>query len=185
MTIDPGEAGALLKSVAGAEKRTREFLVYARAGDYMILWGVLWAIGYSCETWAWQYSHTLWLTLDAIGLAGTSLITWRASRALRPDVSHFLFLRPLLAACVLFGFGTLWIWLARFGVREQAAFWPTFCGVLLFVFGLWAGRTLCIAAALIVALTLAGYFGVGVWFDLWLAVTCGGALILGGIWLRR
>jgi hypothetical protein len=184
MTVDPNEAGALLKGIDGAEKRTREFLVYARAGDYMILWGVLWVAGYGLSDFVWPYTHAVWLALDAVGIVGTALITWRASRG-KPQASRYLFVRPLAAIFVMIGFGALWIWLAKFGVRQESAFWPTLCGALLFCFGLWAGRTLSIGAAIIAALTLAGYFWAGPWFDLWLAATCGGALILGGLWLRR
>jgi hypothetical protein len=185
MTTEQQEASALLASVAGTEKRTREFLVYARAGDYMILWGVLWMIGYAAENWAGRYSHDIWLALDAFGLAGTALITYNAARCIEPGRRRFIYVRPLLSVLVLIGFGALWIWLAHFGWREQAAFWPTLCGALLFCFGLWAGRTLSIAAVIVVALTMGGYFWAGPWFDLWLAVTCGGALIAGGVWLRR
>ncbi len=185
MTVDPNEATALLKGVEGVEKRTREFLVYARAGDYMILWGVLWAVGYAAENWAGHHAGDIWLTLDAIGIAGTCFIIWRTTRRIEPGRRRFVFVRPLISVLVMMGFGTLWIRLADFGFREQAAFWPTLCGALLFCFGLWAGRTLCVAAAAIIALTMGGYFYAGSWFDLWLAVTCGGALILGGLWLRR
>ena len=37
----------------------------------------------------------------------------------------------------------------------------------------------------IIALTLIGYFFIGDWFDLWMAVVNGGGLILGGLWMRR
>ncbi len=183
-SADREEAGDLLKGVAGVERRTREILVYGRAGDYLILWGALWALGYGFGEHLWPYTHAFWLTLDAIGIAGTSLITYRTASCSAPE-RRFVFVRPLIGVVVLIAFGSLWIWLAHFGDREQSAFWPTLCGALLFVFGLWAGRALSIAAAIVVALTLAGYFWAGAWFDLWLAVTCGGALVLGGLWLRR
>ncbi|MEI9991046.1 MAG: hypothetical protein WDM86_13500 [Rhizomicrobium sp.] len=185
MTIDPHEADALLKGVEGIEKRTRELLVYARAGDYMILWGVLWAIGFGLGEHLRPYTYDFWLVLEAIGIAGTAIITWRAASCIEPGRRRFVYVRPVIATLVMIGFGTLWVWLAHFGGREQSAFWPTLCGALLFCFGLWAGRTLSIAAAVVVALTMAGYFWSGPWFDLWIAVTCGGALILGGLWLRR
>ena len=185
MTIDPHEADALLKGVEGVEKRTREFVVYTRAGDYMILWGVLWALGYAFGDALSPYTHAYWLTLDAIGIAGTCLLIWRTARCIEPGRRRVIVVRPLIAVLVMMGFGMLWVWLAHFGGREQSAFWPTLCGALLFCFGLWAGRTLSIAAAAVIALTMAGYFWAGPWFDLWLAVTTGGALILGGLWLRR
>ncbi|MEI9997069.1 MAG: hypothetical protein WDM91_20910 [Rhizomicrobium sp.] len=185
MTTEREEASALLQGIAGTEKRTREILTYARAGDYMILWGILWVVGYAFGDRIWPYTRALWWTLDGIGIAGTGVITWRAVRCMAPQASRFLLLRPLVGIVVLIGFGTMWTWLAHFGGREQSAFWPTFCAALLFVFGLWAGRALAAGGALVFALTMAGYFWSGPWFDLWLAGTSGGALILGGLWLRR
>jgi hypothetical protein len=182
--IEPNEADALLRGIAGTEKRTREFLVYARAGDFMILWGVLWVFGYAFGDHLWPHTRAFWWTLDAIGFVGTALLIRYARDCAGPE-RRFLFVRPLISILALIGFGTMWTTLAHFDGRAQSAFWPTFCASLLFCFGLWAGRTLSIGAAAIVALTMAGYFWSGPWFDLWLAVTTGGGLILGGLWLRR
>ena len=186
MTAEQDEASALLASVAGTERRTREILVYARAGDYMILWGVLWVIGLAVSDRLGLYTRTLWLGLDAIGFAGTAYITWRAVSCREPGSdARIIVLRVLAASLTFMGFGTLWVSLAHFGWREQAAFWPSFVTASLFVLGLWAGRAFSIVGALLFATTMAGYFWSGPWLDLWLAVTCGGALIAGGFWLRR
>jgi hypothetical protein len=185
MTIDPAEAGTMLRDVDGTERRTREFLAYTRAGDYLIVWGVLWMIGYVASDYTAARTNDMWIALNVIGVVASTVITFRRRRGLETDVARALLVRPILAVAALMGFGVLWIVLAKFGVREQAAFWPTFCGTLLFVVGLWVGRMLSIGAAIIVALTLAGYFWSGVWLDLWLAIVGGGSLILGGLWLRR
>jgi hypothetical protein len=182
---DQEEASALLASIAGTERRTREFLVYARAGDYMILWGVLLGIGYALSERVVPYTQDLWLAIQAAGFVGTGVITWRAARCRETGRSPLVVVRPLLAVCVVIGFGSLWTSLAHFGWREQSAFWPSFCAAILFVFGLWAGRAFCVGGALVFALTLGGFFWAGPWFDLWLAALCSSALILGGLWLRR
>ncbi|HWD28681.1 MAG TPA: hypothetical protein VG387_16030 [Rhizomicrobium sp.] len=186
MTTDQEEATALLASVAGTERRTREFLVYARAGDYMILWGILWVVGFAFSDRLGAHTRTLWLCLDAIGFAGTAYITWRAVSSREPgSTARNVALRTVVASLTFMGFGTLWVDLAHFGWREQSAFWPSFVTACLFVLGLWAGRAFSIVGALLFATTMAGYFFLGPWLDLWLAVTCGGALIAGGFWLRR
>lgn len=185
MTVNADEASALLKDIAGTERRTREFLVYARAGDYLILWGVIWLFGYSASNFTGARTHEMWIVLNAMGLAATLLIIFRANRRLGSTVARTLLVRPLVAFAALAAFGVLWIVLGKLGGREQSAFWPTYTGTLLFVFGLWTGRALSFFAALIVLLTLAGYFWSGAWFDLWIALTCGSALIAGGFWLRH
>ena len=185
MTSEQDEASALLASVAGTEKRTREFLVYARAGDYMILWGLLWVVGFAFSDSLGVYTRTMWWTLDAIGIAGTAWITWRAISCRDSKAAPAVIVRVLVAIFVFIGFGTLWVSLTHFGWREQAAFWPSFVTACLFVLGLWAGRAFVLVGALLFAATMGGYFWIGPWLDLWLAVTCGGALIAGGLWLRR
>jgi hypothetical protein len=185
--VDPREAGDLLKSVEGVERRTQELLNYGRAGDYMILWGVIWLLGYGVADRLWPYTATIWYGLDLIGLIGTGWITWRAATCggSRPAGRPFVYLRPMICVAVLIGFGMFWVKLAHIGGREQNIFWPTICGAILFCVGLWAGRVLAIGAALVVALVVGGYYWAGDWFSLWIAVVVGGALILGGLWLRR
>ena len=183
--IGPREAGDLLKGVDGAERRTRELLNYARAGDYMILWGVIWLLGYGVADRLYPYTHTIWLALDALGIVGTGWLTYRAVSGSGGSGRPFAFLRPVICVIVLIAFGMFWVALEHIGGREQNIFWPMLCGAILFCVGLWAGRVLAIGAALVVVLTIAGYFLAGGWFSLWIALTTGGALVLGGLWLRR
>ena len=51
--------------------------------------------------------------------------------------------------------------------------------------GLWVGYAFVAIGLGISALTLIGYFFVGYWFPLWMAVVNGGGLVLGGLWMRR
>ena len=53
------------------------------------------------------------------------------------------------------------------------------------IVGLWVGAAFVAIGLGITALTLVGYFFVGAWFDLWMAVVNGGGLVLGGLWMRR
>lgn len=185
MTIDPAEAGTMLRDVDWTERRTREFLAYTGAGNYLIVWGVLWMIGYAASDYTTSRTNGMWIVLNLIGVTASTVITFRRRRELDTEVARALLVRPILAVAALMGFGVLWIVLAKFGIREQAAFWPTFCATLLFVVGLWVGRMLSLGAVAIVALTLVGYFWSGAWLNLWLSIVGGGSLILGGLWLRR
>jgi hypothetical protein len=47
------------------------------------------------------------------------------------------------------------------------------------------GRALLVIGAVIVALTLIGFFTIGEAFPLWMDFVNGGGLILGGLWMRR
>jgi hypothetical protein len=47
------------------------------------------------------------------------------------------------------------------------------------------GRFFIILGAIVTALILAGYCWAGDYFFLWLAITCGGALIFSGAFIRK
>lgn len=183
MTVDRSEASAMLADVAGIERRTRELLLYARAGDYLLLWGALFVTGYIADDLVpGRFLNGFWWMLQALGLAGTVLITLRAHR--RGSSSAVLW-RVAATVLAITAFGTMWTRLAHFGVREEIAFWPTFLSLQLFMFGLWAGRVLVMTSLALCVLAMAGYFWAGHWFHLWMAVAVGGAMVLSGFWLRR
>lgn len=187
--VDRDEAGALLRDVAGTERRVREFLVYTHTGDHLILWGIVWVLGFGgthvlTTLHQDRWTGWLWLALDLSGAIGSATIGARSAgqRSDRPGV--LLRLRPLFAVFAVVAFGVLWTLLGHLGWREQAAFYPTLFGFVGFVVGLWAGRALALGGVIIVALTLVGYFYTGSWFDVWMAAVGGSALIAGGLWLR-
>jgi hypothetical protein len=186
MVVDRKEAGALLSDIAGTERRVREFLVYSNASAHLILWGVLWALAYTSShllaTSHPDWIGPMWLGAVAVGALVTVVLVRRGQAGEAP---RRVDLRPAIAPFAFFVFGGVWIALGHLGWREQAAFYPTLFGTLLFVMGLWTGRWLALFGAALFVLTLAGYFLSGSWFEIWMAVVGGGLLIGTGLWLRR
>jgi len=186
MTVDRDEAGALLRDIAGMQQRMREFLAYGRAGDHLLLWGVLWMAGYGATHFLTQsrpnWAGPLWLGIVAIGAVATLLIVRRGRTDPRQSAAWDL--RPALAVFAFLFFGATWTFMAHLGWREQAAFYPTLFGLLFFVLGLWLGRLFAVFGAVLYGLTVVGYFLAADWFDLWMAFVGGGALIASGLWLK-
>jgi hypothetical protein len=188
MVVDRKEARALLKDVEGTEQRAREVLLYAHIGDHLILWGIIWGIGYSgAHLLAARNTHfiaPMWFSLIVIGgiatTAGVAEARRRSSGG-RPKID----IRPALTVLASLFFIWLWIYLGHLGWREQVAFAPTLFGTIFFVTGLWAGRLLSVLGAIFVGLTLAGYAWAGSWYDVWMAAVGGASLIAAGFWLRR
>jgi hypothetical protein len=179
MTVDREEASSLLADVAGMERRTKEFLTYARASQSFILWGGIWFVGYICTHFFNAQAGWIWLGLNAFGLVASTALARRS----RPAGIQFQWRIPATVLAFI-GFGALWLNLGHFGWREQAAFWPTLFSFVLLLFGMWVGRAFMIAAAVLTTLTLAGYWTTGGYYDIWMAVVGGGALIGIGLWLR-
>jgi hypothetical protein len=88
MTVDKDEASALLKDVAGIEGRVREWLIYARVSDYLLLWGTIWLVGYTITFLAPAIADPLWIGLQVLGLAGTiAIVGLRMARGGKPSLA--------------------------------------------------------------------------------------------------
>lgn len=51
--------------------------------------------------------------------------------------------------------------------------------------GLWSGLRWTVLGAAVTAISLVAYFFLAPWFHLVMAIAAGGALLLGGTWLRH
>ena len=58
-------------------------------------------------------------------------------------------------------------------------------GCIYVAMGLWMGWRLAALGAVLVALTLIGFYLIGPWYPAFMGLVSGGALLLGGLWLRK
>jgi hypothetical protein len=179
MTVDRDEASALLADVAGMEQRTKEFLTYTKVSQSFFLWGAIWFAGYAASHYFKNQAGWIWLGLNLFGIVASVAMAAR----LKTRGRGFRWQIPATVLTFI-GFGALWLNLGHFGWREQTAFWPTFFSFALMLFGMWVGRAFMVAAAVLTALTLTGYWVSGDFYDIWMAVVGGGSLIGIGLWLR-
>jgi hypothetical protein len=183
MTIDRREAAVALADIDDVVRRVRQSRAYRIASLMLMLWGPLTAIGY-VVSWAWpRYAGYGWIAIDLIGVAGSYAISVRSRTG---DGPHRFDGRMFAALVLFFGFGLLWsVGIAHFTPRQLGAFWPIYFMLVYTIAGLWFGIAFVAIGLGITALTLVGYFFVGPWFELWMAVVNGGGLLLGGFWMRR
>ena len=169
MTIDPKEAANALGAVAVVERRTREALYYAGASSILILWGVAWAIGHAITFAAPTLANAAWVVINVVGTVASLLIGFaRSRRRARPWDWR---LGIAFVVMIVFGMFTQWL-LGATQWREISA-------------GMWIGRFFILSGAFVVLVVLADYAWGGAWFNLWLGAVGGGAMVLGGLWLRR
>ncbi len=182
MTIDPRDAATSLDDIATVERRMREALFYGGSSDILIIWGIICALGHVITQFNPRSANLAWLLLDAIGVVGLVVISVRRARQRRREW-NWRFTAGIVVTVV---FGLLWQWLlGNTQWREISVFWATLIMFTYILAGLWVGSFFIICGIVVTALTLAGYFWVGPWFELWMAVVFGGSLVLGGLWLRR
>lgn len=186
MTINKTEAAEALLEIERVAGRTRELRGYQIAGPIMMVWGVIWVVGYVAmgltpgARWGW-----IWLVLDLVGLAATALMARRArmGSAAPPVAVGRRVVIPFLAITA-FCFGLFAIFQSR-SVNAYLAFPGLLAAVIYAAIGI-SGRTrfAWIGAALFVT-TLLGFFLFPGWLTFWMAATGGGGLILAGLWLWR
>jgi hypothetical protein len=183
MTIDPADAAASLRDIETTEQRTRQTMFYATSGLILMLWGVVTAAGYLISGFRPGWAVPVWIGSWALGLAGTiGLISYRVRRQrarIRADW------RIVYAMIVLMVYAQLFILVLQPTYRQIAAFHPMIWMFGFVLGGIWVGRHFVALGLVGTGLILLGYFGLGTWFQLWMALVQGVTLILGGFWLRR
>lgn len=181
--IDSRQASEALSDIDTIVRRVRQSRIYNLASQLLILWGGLILAG-NVASFTWpRYAGYIWLTVNVAGTIGSIAIG--AVGRLHSSARTFD-VRVLLAFLLYFGFGYFASCvLGQFTPRQLGTFWPLYAMLAYTLAGLWFGYAFVAIGLGISALTLIGYFYIGAWFELWMAVVNGGGLILGGLWMRR
>jgi len=183
MSLDPKEAAASLDDIAAIERRTRETLYYAGTSELFILWGVLTFIGHGLNWLKPHWAGWVWLAIDIGGFIVTVAIMARRFPFARRRGLNLRWMASYLAFLV-YGFVVV-IELSPMTGRQQQVFWPTLVMFAYVLAGIWIGRFFLYLGLAAIAAILFGFYLLGDWFTLWLAIVLGGGLIAGGLWLRR
>ncbi|MBV8686348.1 MAG: hypothetical protein JOZ90_05160 [Alphaproteobacteria bacterium] len=186
MAISPTQAAAALDEIEATEQRTRAAGGYAIASPYLILWGVLWTIGYAGCAFAPPARWGLvWLPLVLIGAGGSAWLGGRAPKGRRGEGGALARSMAMAAAIGAF-IGAVYYVFRPAGTLPYLVFPALIVGLVYTLAGTVARlpRFAWIGVAIFV-LTMAGYVALPDWMALWTAAVAGGGLVLGGLWLRR
>ncbi len=179
MSITPEEAAAALQDINTTHTRSATLSVYARFAPYLILWGVVWFLGYGASALLSEGQAGLaWPPLVLLGSFGNWLITRRQT----PDHGGWRY-GAIFLFIGLFVVSVFTIF-APVSPRQSAAFFPLLVALAYLLIGLWGGLRILITGAVLGALTVLGFLALGPWFYAWMAVVGSGSLIMSGLWLR-
>ena len=182
MSLTSKEAAETLSDVEQAGRRSAQAFGYRKASPHLIMWGAIWALGYSgTDQWP-MYSNWIWGALLVLGCLGGVAIGRQA--AIGKGGPHAWRMFALFAVILLFVCATYAIMRPTQGA-QLAAYPALLTGAVYGAVGLWFGFRYVAAGALVIALTLVGYFFLREHIFLWLAFVGGGALILAGFWFRQ
>ena len=183
MTIQPEEAARALRDAEAAADRSAAAVGYQRSRQYLILWGLVWAMGNLAAFLRLPLGPYAFPALMLIGVVGSFIIGMRAGRDGRRR-NYALQSLVIAAAFVLFANGVQVV----AEIRSLAVAEAVIClaiGAGYMVMGVYMGwRMSAVGVALMIAV-ITGWLYAREQFFLWMALAGGGGLILGGLWLRK
>jgi hypothetical protein len=190
------EARAALSEIDRIMADTRIAIAQGPSAPILILWGCIWVVADVTTQYQPQALAWMWWILDLVGIGG---MWWFVARH-RAQVKRPGSWRYGAFWGATFFYSILWLNLlvpAQWPQTSQqwVEFWPMFRRISAYshtipmfayvIGGLFVSRFFIVLGMLVTALVMAGYWWSGDYFFLWLAVTCGGALIFSGVFIRK
>jgi hypothetical protein len=180
MTLSHDQAEDTLRAIADAQGRSARAYGYELASPHLIMWGLLWAVGYGATAFSPRQASIIWVSVVAIGLGASFFIVLR--RASGTVVGARL--APIALTAFAFTAAVIAVMAPRSGTQIGALI-PLVLAAGYALLGIWRGSRFTIAGIIIAALTLGGFFLLRAHFNLWMAAVGGGSLVLAGFWLRK
>ena len=188
MTITKEDASQALGEIEGARGRLREAITYSYAWPYLVLWGLAWMVGDVGTEIAPRLGGWIWPATSTVFTAASIAYAFAQRRRSPYATGGRRDWRPMATA------GTIMLFLVilTFAIepvdakRDHSVF-GLFFGFAYIVQGLWRGWRLVVLGALLTALTLFAFYALPLWggYLTFMGVAGGGALVLGGLWLRK
>jgi hypothetical protein len=185
MTITRDEATQALGEIDAATGRANEFKSYARMAPFLMIWGLVWLV---CDLTvqfepAWALA---WPIGVAAGTVASTVIGFSLPREQRTSAERANAWRHMISWFLAIAFVLcLSMVIPTSSGREIHSLFGLVFGFIYVAIGIWTGWRMTVLGAALVALTLIGFFVVGHWYSLYMGLVSGGALIVGGLWLRR
>ncbi len=188
MSLSSKEAADSLSDVERAARRSAQAYGYSKASPHLILWGIIWVLGYGATDLYPHLANFIWGGLVFTGTIVSFVIgKATASRdAANAAKGRTIGLRVFgLVALLLVFMGATYSIMGPIHGLQPAAFPALLVGTIYCGVGLWAGARYLILGALVIAVTLVGYYFLSEHYLLLMAFVGGGGLILAGFWFRR
>jgi len=180
MPLSREQAEGALRDITQTERRSASAYGYKSAAPYLILWGILWMIGYGATDLTPHISGLVWAGVCLVGTVASALLGMRGGGVKRPFSWRIFFswIAAIFFICAIFTV------IKPSDGAQVGAVIPLLVACSYVIMGIWIGTRLAIAGIIIAALTLFGFFYLAAHFALWMAVVGGVTLIGTGLWLR-
>lgn len=186
MTLEPNDAAHALHDIEAVSRHSAAALYYQRAAPHLILWGVIWVLGYGA-TYLWPAAWWAWPVLAVAGMGASAWMGSRSgSRGCPGRASRAGWKSGATFAVLFLFFSALFQIFPPQSFGQVDALFPLLVALAYLGIGIWAEKARFAVLGLVVGLvTVGGYVWMPGHLLLWMAGAGGGALILGGLWMRR
>ena len=186
MSVSKDEAQSALHDVETAERRSQTLFGYGLASPYLLLWGVLWMIAGTVGAISPANAGIGWSAVDIVGLLGNAYLIARHVRRCGERGDRVRLLRYVGTAAVLAAFIglTLMVFAPVTGVEILMLF-TLLVAAGFSISGCWAGLRYAVVGVALGGLAVGFFLLAPSYLHLIVPFAGGGALILGGLWMRR
>lgn len=190
MNVTNEDAVQSLAQVEEVMAKTRQSLVSAYVGSFLVLWGFIWVVSYLGTQFFPVWASWIWNISSVLGVIGTAFIVRRryGQGPVKRNLSDKQFvLRTILFWPMVFVYAFVWLSIVKPGHGiELNAFLVTVVMFAYVVMGLWFGSWLMFALGIVVTgFTLAGFHLIPAeYYCLWMAITSGGCLLGTGLYMK-
>jgi hypothetical protein len=187
MNITPDEAQTALKDIEDASTKARSMA--NTWAYYMLLWGILWTIGFLVTQFKPHWVTGIWIVMVAIGMIGSTILGIIQGGRTRPAPgSHMAFIGSRLGIFygVLYCFAILWLIIFPLTSMQIGILWITVVMFGSIIAGTWIHEPLSIIVGVgITCMSVVGYYLVPQYFWIWAAVFAGLPLTAVSIYYLR
>ncbi len=192
MNVTRDEATQALEEIGRAGNRMTQLGTYADLAPMILLWGVIWLAANLVTEFRPALSGAAWLVGIVVGSPLTLFFTIRQSRRAAARIRQAggnpraLGDRFVLSGAMAFAFvGSMLLVIGPLNPRQTNAAISLIFAFAYAAGGIWGGWRLIALGAATAAAVLFGYLALTTHYFLWMGLVGGGALIVGGLWLRK
>lgn len=173
------EAAQALRDIDLIKHRAAGFQDYRAESGQLILWGLVYLAGFSLTACFRDHVLAVWLLVTPVGLGVGMYLALRSGTTASIAWRYLAIILTILSFIVV-----LHVIFAPVSAEQGAMLAPLFVATLYILRGIQLRPRYTVIGCLLGALCLIGYAFLLPVFWAWMAMACGGTLILSGLWLR-
>ena len=185
MTVTRNDAATALQDVDSASRHSLALFQYGLASPFLLLWGALWIVAGAVAALSPDNVRIGWLVVDIVGIAGTGVLVASQSRRYGEEAGRSQLFRCIWTGAVLVAFVVLTLSVfAPVSDVEVLTLITLVVAAAYIIAGCWVGGRYAAVGAVLAGVAISLFHLAPDLVPRVVPFVGGGALILGGFWMR-